>query len=154
MLGAAYLLTRRVFALYFHWWQAVTFLLTMCVFVLHFHFWLADILNVRCPLTACVFALNFHFWHALIIIFRISFNRLCLCSLFSFLTSFRILIISHNLAMTFALAGRIGVNTNDCPGCQFSNLITFDSSGVGSKESSFMVTATAKLKHPQKGKWS
>jgi len=54
----------------------------------------------------------------------------------------RILITSDNLAMAFPLANRIGVVAIDRPGCRFSYLITFDSSGGGSKESSFIVTAT------------
>jgi len=45
--------------------------------------------------------------------------------------------------MAFALAARTSVVAIDGPGYRFSHLITFDSSGVGSKESSFIVTATA-----------
>ena len=48
--------------------------------------------------------------------------------------------------MAFALAARIGVVAIDGPRCQISHLITFDSSGIGSKESSFMVTATANFR--------
>jgi hypothetical protein len=53
------------------------------------------------------------------------------------------LITSDNLAMTFALAIRIGIVVIDDPVFRFSYLITFDSSGVGSKGSSFISTATA-----------
>ena len=41
--------------------------------------------------------------------------------------------------MAFALAARIGVVAMDGPGRRFSHLITFDSSGVGSNESLFIV---------------
>jgi len=44
--------------------------------------------------------------------------------------------------MTFALAAFISVVEIDGPGYQFLHLIMFDSSGVGSKESTFIVTAT------------
>jgi len=43
--------------------------------------------------------------------------------------------------MAYALAVRIGVVAIDGPGCRISHLITFDRSGVASKESSFIVTA-------------
>jgi hypothetical protein len=56
------------------------------------------------------------------------------------------LITSNNLAIAFALALRIGVVAIDGPGHQISHLITFDSSGVSSKESSSIVTATANFR--------
>jgi len=61
------------------------------------------------------------------------------------LTRFWFLITSDNLAVTFALAARIHVVAIDCQDCQFSHIITFNNSGVGSKESSLIVIAAANL---------
>ena len=56
------------------------------------------------------------------------------------------MITSDNSAMAFALAARIGVVRTDGTDCQFSHLITFNCSGVGSKDSSFIVTSTANFR--------
>ena len=44
--------------------------------------------------------------------------------------------------MAFTLAARIGVVAVNCLGCQFSHLTMFDSSGVGSKKSSLILSIT------------
>jgi len=59
------------------------------------------------------------------------------------LTRFWISVTFDNLALTIALTDLIVVVVIDDPGFQFLCLITFDSSGVGSKESAFIVAASA-----------
>ena len=56
------------------------------------------------------------------------------------------LLTSVNLAMSFALAARIGVVVTDGLGCSFSHLIMFDSSGFRSKKLSLIVTVTANFR--------
>ena len=48
--------------------------------------------------------------------------------------------------MDFALATRLDAVAIDGPGCQISHLITINSSGVGCKESSLVLTATANFR--------
>ena len=56
--------------------------------------------------------------------------------------TFWVFTTSNSLAMVFALAVRISVVVIDGPGFPFSHLFKFDSSGVVSKESAFIVTAS------------
>ena len=107
---------RVSFALYFHFWHAVAVLLTACVFA--FHLWLAHMLGVFAP--ACVFALRFHFWHAAALLLitnicssfsfltcsrtrcRMSSNRVCLCSSFSFWHAFIVVFVYFLIARVLA----------------------------------------------------